>query len=187
MHNIKESNKTTNNVELAETFNTFFSKTVPNLNIDNNLGDNIIKPNVTDPVLCAIQKYEKHPSILKIKEMMGTNNLLFSFKFIDRKKIFHELQKPESKNVCQGSDIPLKTIKENINFIPYFIYNNFNNSLFSSYFSSNWKNANITPVLKKSIAKTLKTTPCKHSSGSIKSLWKVYVRSNVCILNQDSV
>ena len=170
MHNIKESNKTTNNVELAETFNTFFSKTVPNLNIDNNLGDNIIKPNITDPVLCAIQKYEKHRSILKIKEMMGTNNLLLFFKFIDRKKIFHELQKPESKNVCQGSDIPLKTIKENINFISYFIYNNFNNSLLSSYFSSNWKNANITPVLKKSIAKTLKTTPCKHSSGSIKSL-----------------
>ena len=30
---LKESNKTiTNNVELAETFNTFFSKIVPNLN-----------------------------------------------------------------------------------------------------------------------------------------------------------
>ena len=81
---LKESNKTiTNNVELAETFNTFFSKIVPNLNIDNNLGDNITKPNITDPVFCAIQKYEKHPSILKIKEMMGTNNLSFSFKFID--------------------------------------------------------------------------------------------------------
>ena len=93
-----------------------------------------------------MQKYEKQPSILKIKEMMGTNSLLFSFKVIDRKKIFHELQKLESKKACQGSDIPLKTIKENINFMPGFIYNNFNNSLFSSYFPSNWKNADITPV-----------------------------------------
>ena len=89
---LKESNKTIkNNVELAETFNTFFSKIVPNLNIDNNLGDNITNPNITDPAFCAIQKYEKHPSTLKIKKMMGTNNLSSSFKFIDRNKIFNEL------------------------------------------------------------------------------------------------
>ena len=76
---LKESNKTiTNNVELAETFNTFFSKIVPNLNIDNNLGDNITSPNIIDPVFCAIQKYENHPSILKIKEMMGRKTYHFS-------------------------------------------------------------------------------------------------------------
>ena len=47
---LKECNKTiTNNEELAETFNTFFSKIVPNLNLDSNLGDNITNPNITDP------------------------------------------------------------------------------------------------------------------------------------------
>ena len=80
---------------------------------------------------------------------MGTNNLSFSFKFIDRKKIFNELQKLKSKKACQGSDIPVKIIKENIDIITDFIYNNFNNSLFSSYFPSNLKNADITPVFKK--------------------------------------
>ena len=90
---LKERNKTiTNNVELDETFNTFFGKIVPSLDIDNNLGDNITNPNITDPVFCAIQKYEKHPSIIKIKEMMSTSNLSFSFKFIDRKKMFNELR-----------------------------------------------------------------------------------------------
>ena len=144
---LKESTKTiSKNVELAETFNTFFNQIVPNLNIDSNLGDNITNPNITDPVFCAIQKYEIHPSILKIEEMMGTNNLSFSFKFIDRKKIFNELQKLKSKKACQGSDIPVKIIKENIDIITDFIYNNFNNSLFSSYFPSNLKNADITPV-----------------------------------------
>ena len=65
---LKESKKTiANNSELAEMFNTFFSKILPNLNIHNNLGDKITNPNITDPVFCAIQKYEKHPSILKIK------------------------------------------------------------------------------------------------------------------------
>ena len=147
---LKERNKTiTNNVELAETFNTFFSKIVPNLNIDNNLGDNITNPNITDPVFCAIQKYEKHPSILKIKEMMGTNNLSFSFKFIDRKKIFNKLQKLKSKKTCQISDIPVKIIKENINVITDFIYNNFNKHCLVHIFHQILKNADITPVFKK--------------------------------------
>ena len=126
---------------------------MPNLNIDNNLGDNITNLNITDPVFCAIQKYEKHPDILKIKEVMGTNNLSFSLKFIDRKKIFNELQKLKSKKACQGSDIPVKIIKENIDIITDFFYNNFNNSLFSSYFSSNSKNADITRFKKKGSSK----------------------------------
>ena len=78
--------------------------------------------------------------------MMGTSNLSFSFKFIDRKKIFNELQTLKSKKACHGSDIMVKMIKENIDIITDFIYNNFNNSLFSSYFPSNLKNADITPV-----------------------------------------
>ena len=68
---------------------------------------------------------------------MGTHDLSFSFKFIDRKKIFNELQKLKSKEACQRSDIPVKTIIENTNIITDFIYNNFNNSLFSSYFHQN--------------------------------------------------
>ena len=53
--------------------------------------------------------------------MMGTNNLSFSFKCIDRKKIFNELQKLKIKKACQGSDIPVKIIKENIDIITDFI------------------------------------------------------------------
>ena len=56
----------TNNVELTERFDTFFSKIVPNLNIDNNHRDSIPNPNITDPVFCEIEMYEKQPSILKI-------------------------------------------------------------------------------------------------------------------------
>ena len=72
-----------------------------------------------------------------------------SFKFIDRQTIFKKLQKPKSKKRCQGSDVPVGIIKENIDIIADFIYNNFNNSLFSSYFPSNLRNADITPVFLK--------------------------------------
>ena len=60
-------------------FNTFFSKIVPNLNIDSNLGDNINNPNITDPVFCAIEKYENLPNILKIKEMMVKTKAIIFF------------------------------------------------------------------------------------------------------------
>ena len=98
---LKESNKTiANNGELDETFSRVSGKIAHNLNIGSDLGDNQINPNITDPVFCTIQKCEKYPSILKIKEVIGTNNLSFSFKFIDRNKICNELQKLKSKKAC---------------------------------------------------------------------------------------
>ena len=67
-------------------FNTFFSKIVPNLKIDNNLGDNITNPHITDPVFCAIKMYENHTSILKIKEMMGKKNYHFPLNLLIERK-----------------------------------------------------------------------------------------------------
>ena len=80
---------------------------------------------------------------------MGTKKLSFCFNFIDRKKIFNELQKLKSRKPCQGSGMPVKIIKENIDILKDFIYDNFNNSLLSSYFPLNLKNANMTPVFLK--------------------------------------
>ena len=54
-------------------------------------------------------------------------NLSFSLKFIDKKKIFNELQKLKSKKAGQGGDILVKIIKESINVIADFIDSNFNN------------------------------------------------------------
>ena len=110
--------------------------------------------------------------------MLGTNNLPFSFKFIDRKKIFNELTKLKSKKTCQGSDIPVKIIKENIDVITDFIYNNLNNSLFSSYFPSNLKNADITPTLKKKDRENVKNY---RPVSILPALLKVYER---CMYDQ---
>ena len=60
--------------------------------------------------------------------------------------MFNKLQKLKSKKVCQGSEVPVEIIKENTNIITDLIYNNVSNSLFASYFPSNLKNVDITPV-----------------------------------------
>ena len=61
------------------------------------------------------------------------------------------MQNLDSKKACEKSDITVKLIKNNLDVISPFIYNNFNNSLFSSCFPSELKNANVTPVFKKKI------------------------------------
>ena len=53
------------------------------------------------------------------------------------------------KIACQESDIPVKIIKENLDTVSNFVYNNFNNSLFSSNFPSHLKNATMNPIFKK--------------------------------------
>ena len=64
-----------------------------------------------------MKKYENHPIILKAEKMMGKENLSFPFKFIDKKKIFNELENLKNRKPCEESDILV-----NINTITYFIY-----------------------------------------------------------------
>ena len=59
---LRNSNRTiANNNELAETFNTFFSNITQNLKLDSNLVEITENLTISDPVLKAIKKYEKHP------------------------------------------------------------------------------------------------------------------------------
>ena len=53
---------------MAGTFNTVFSKIVPNLMIDNNLGCDITNPIITDPVFFATKRCGNHQSILEIRK-----------------------------------------------------------------------------------------------------------------------
>ena len=94
---LKDSNRTiTNNHELADTFNNFYSNITRNLKIDSNLVEITENLNIFDPVLKAIKRYEKQPSIIKIKEKMS-----FSFSFVTKETLLNELRKLNPKNACQ--------------------------------------------------------------------------------------
>ena len=93
-------------------------------------------------ILKIKRKMSNHPSILKIKRKMSNKGLGFSFKYVIRNKIVKEMQNLDSKKTCQESDIPVKLIK-NLDVISPFVYNNYNNFLFSSCFPSKLKNANV--------------------------------------------
>ena len=98
---LKDGNRPiTNNHELAETFNTFFSKITQNLILDSNLVEITENLNISDPVRKTIKKYEKHPSVIKMKEKMKNKNMSFSFSFVTKETILNELRKLNPKKAC---------------------------------------------------------------------------------------
>ena len=61
---VENSEIVTDNHKIADIFNEYFSMIVPNLNITPNTEVISDVGQIDDPVLKAIYKYEKHPSIL---------------------------------------------------------------------------------------------------------------------------
>ena len=70
-----------NNAQVAEDFGNFFSTIVTELNIGNRY-NHFLSFHDNDPIVNAIKKYENHPSILKINEIVK-NGESFSFIHID--------------------------------------------------------------------------------------------------------
>ena len=93
----------------------------------------------------AIVKYRLHPSIIPIKE----KSFSFSFSLVERDEIIKEINNLKTNKTTQSTNIPTELIKENSDIFADFIFENFNNSVFYSSFSSPMKNAIITPVYKK--------------------------------------
>ena len=71
--------------KIAETFNKFFGNIIKNLNISINSEVLEDVSMIQDPIIAAIEKYKRHPSILKIKKHIRVESY-FDFKHIDDKK-----------------------------------------------------------------------------------------------------
>ena len=146
---IYKQHSKTKNEDLAKTFNNFFGNIVGKLGIELVLDDELNLFSIDDLILKAMAKYENYSSILRIKNYMKEKYLKFSFEFVDKLKTSKEINKLDGKKACHEHDVPVKLIKSNNDLFSHFIYHNFNNSLFSSNFSSNLKGADILPKHKK--------------------------------------
>ena len=134
-------------IEVANTFQNFFSSIVKNLNIQRD-ETHLSKATQDNPVLACIEKFSTDPSIISIQNRMETNSNRFSFKYEERKKFLTEIQNLNSRKASQQNDIPVKILKENSDICSYALYHNFSNSLFSNKFPKYLKMADITPLFK---------------------------------------
>ena len=77
--------------KIAETFNLFFDNIVHTLNIEKDDSIFCDTGDETDPLLRAIKKYSKHPSILRIKQYFKNRNEC-SFVPVDKDVIAKEIK-----------------------------------------------------------------------------------------------
>ena len=117
----KRSNKITlsenekliiNDQKCAEVFNNYFNSIVKELNIpidQNTLHDASL---FDDPIIAAVHKYERHPSILKIKEKFKKHDV-FSFYHVNPDKMLKIIENIDSNKATQQDVILVGIIKEN--------------------------------------------------------------------------
>ena len=134
---------------ISDIFNDFFGNAVKNLNILGNSDLYIDDENEKDIILRALKKYEHHPSIVKIKEMMNDYQESFSFHYVVYENVFSELMKLKISTACPKHSIPVAMIRDNLDIFTNKLLYDFNISVDECYFPSNLKKADITPVHKK--------------------------------------
>ena len=102
----------------------------------------------TDPLLRAIKKYSKHPSVLRIKQYFK-NPVKFSFVSVDKDIIEKEIKNLDTKKAAPQDDIPVKMLKLNNDIFFQYLSQIFNESIEAANFPNELKYADITPVYKK--------------------------------------
>ena len=100
-----------------------------------------------DPIMCIIERYAQHPSVMKIREIQSDNNS-FSFKPTDLKTVTEEIFNLDNSKTSPINSLPPKILKENFNIFAPKIVNDFNISITTGLFPKNQKLADITPIFK---------------------------------------
>ena len=103
----------------------------------------------TDPLLRAIKKFSKPPSILRIRQYFK-NPTEFSFVPVDKDVIEKENKNLNTKKAVPQDDITVKMLKLN-NIFSQYLSQIFNESIEVANFPNELKYAYITPVYKKII------------------------------------
>ena len=139
---------------VAEIFNDFFSNAVKNLNIDYYEHFSFDKyflckdTEENDPILKAIEKYENHPSILKINETTSRNEC-FHFKHTDLKSVITEINNLNESKSSPIESMPAKVLKDISDTLAPKIVTDFNLSVTTGSFPQKQKLADVTPIFKK--------------------------------------
>ena len=88
----------------------FFSDVAINLEVDRNIHTEAT--NASDPVTIAIEKYNNHPSIIKLNQQNFPKSN-FDFQNITESSILKVIEDLDSSKSYQKDNIPTKILKDN--------------------------------------------------------------------------
>ena len=101
-----------------------------------------------DSILKILDKFKNHSSIKLIKAK--NNSQVFKFSQIGIEEVKKSLQSLDPKKAAQKDDIKTNLLKKNADFFEKYTCDNINDSIRSSKFSNELKQADIVPANKKS-------------------------------------
>ena len=117
----KNEETVSDNEEISETLNNFFSEVVTNLPQYD--GPTVNVEDIEDPVARAVENIR---TIQVSKRIYRNTNNTFHFEKISAKEIEKELKNLLSSKAAQDSDMPTKAIKDNIDIFASILLEEFN-------------------------------------------------------------
>ena len=133
--------------EVAQKFNKYFTNVVKSLNIEGFQTDYCYNTKL-DNISNIIEKFKTHPSIYKIKENVKIETQ-FHFMDVSDDKIKEKIFSLNKKKPTTFNNIPTRILVENCDIISPFITDIYNESKTKSDFPVSLKLADITPAHKK--------------------------------------
>ena len=145
--NLVEKDKiVSEDIEVAEILNTYFSESVNNLEIQENSYILNSADHLLDPIDKALYKFDNHPSILKIREKV--NGAKFRFSSVTLQELVREINSLNPKKANTSNSIPVTNLKENTDIIVNVLHKIVNEDIFNSHFPDKLKLAEISPLQK---------------------------------------
>ena len=146
-NNIIENGKNiSNDTELCDIFNCFFSNIISELNIPKK-HQCFLNDTDSDSILSVLNALKNHPSIKNIKSKKLNSTFSFDNTYTD--VVIKVINNLNVAKTCQVNDIPTKVIKINQDIFANFITDYFNYYIVSGEFPDELKHADIIPVHKK--------------------------------------
>ena len=131
--------------QIAKKFSEYFIS-IPILNMPSN-GYKCPHSSEQGPILKILDKYKDHPSIKLIKAK--DNSQVFKFRQIDIEEVKKTFQSLDPKKAAQKDDIKTNLLKKNVDFFAKYTCDDINDSIRSSKFPNELKQADIVPAHKK--------------------------------------
>ena len=118
---IENENLVSDDAEVANCLNNFFSNIVKNLEIPKYHVEDDLHLNMNShPTLKAVLKYKNHPSIISIRRFRyQVSN--FNFSCINKNTVFKQIRGLSTAKASQDNDLHVKVLKENGDYFAEFI------------------------------------------------------------------
>ena len=137
-----------NDKEVAEIMNSFFSNIVDNLEINEYQNEQFSYNCDDNHITNIVSKFIDHPSIIKIRETININES-FHFMPVNEQQVKEKIKGLDKRKASTFNGIPSKILAENYDIISPFITKMYNDSNINLKFPDSLKLADITPTHKK--------------------------------------